>query len=174
MTIRKVWKYFVRAVLGSLGICVLLIVGYVSYKQYVGIHCVQGNCRKGFGIKELNETRLTGEFRDYRLNGKGKGEYATGCYYEGDFVDGYFDGYGVYDCFKTSGKYATFKYKLEAIGFRGQRMGKGLKQLQPVKHFRAFGKMMNCVLKGIAKMVTVNGYLLIKTEFFAVIGQMGN
>lgn len=154
MTIGKVWKYFVRIVLGSIGICILCFVGLILHKKYFGYHCIQGNCRKGFGVKEFNETRLTGEFRDYRLNGKGKGEYVTGCYYEGDFVDGYYDGYGVYDCLNSAGKYAKAKYKFEGYWIQGMANNQGTMTTISGKTFSGLWKEGLLCIKGNCQ----NGY----------------
>lgn len=45
---------------------------------------------------ENNKFKFRGHFQEGKKNGKGKFEWDDGSYYDGDFVDGQFQGYGVY------------------------------------------------------------------------------
>ncbi|MCL8268799.1 hypothetical protein M9Y82_19645, partial [Leptospira weilii] len=121
------------------------------YVRYFGFHCIQGNCRSGIGVKEFNNTRYSGEFKNYRLNGKGKAEYYSGCFYEGNFVNGYYDGYGVDICPKENEKESIRKYKFEGYWIQGAANGPGTETTASGKQYSGIWEDDVLCLKGNCK-----------------------
>ncbi|WP_061221684.1 hypothetical protein [Leptospira borgpetersenii] len=155
---KRIWKYFVRI----LGVVVLslifLVAGRLFYVRYFGFHCIEGNCRSGIGVKEFNHTRYSGEFKNYRLNGKGKAEYYSGCFYEGNFVNGYYDGYGVDICPKENEKESIRKYKFEGYWIQGIANGRGTETTASGKQYSGIWEDGRLCLKGNCK----NGFGTVK------------
>ncbi len=62
------------------------------------VTCVSGNCTDGYGEqKTINNSSITGFFKNGKPNGFGKETYNDGSgFYEGTFKDGFRDGYGFY------------------------------------------------------------------------------
>ncbi|WP_036075614.1 MORN repeat protein [Leptospira weilii] len=148
---KRIWKYFVR-ILGVVVLSFILIgAGRLFYVRYFGFHCIQGNCRSGIGVKEFNNTRYSGEFKNYRLNGKGKAEYYSGCFYEGNFVNGYYDGYGVDICPKENEKESIRKYKFEGYWIQGAANGPGTETTASGKQYSGVWEDDVLCLKGNCK-----------------------
>lgn len=60
--------------------------------------CISGNCIDGTGVYvyKNHSARYEGQFQGEQAHGKGTIYYATGDVYTGDWVDGYFEGEGIY------------------------------------------------------------------------------
>lgn len=142
---KRIWKYFVRIVGVVVLSLILIVAGQLFYVRYFGFHCIQGNCRSGIGVKEFNNTRYSGEFKNYRLNGKGKAEYYSGCFYEGSFVNGYYDGYGVYSCWNMKPLEDRKNLYSKDTGFKELQTAREQKRLLPVNNSQEFGKMADSV-----------------------------
>ena len=59
--------------------------------------CISGDCRNGIGtavFKKSDGVRYTGQFKNKRPNGRGVAEYPNGRRYEGDWVNGVWQGQG--------------------------------------------------------------------------------
>ncbi|EMO65128.1 MORN repeat protein [Leptospira borgpetersenii serovar Pomona str. 200901868] len=148
---KRIWKYFVRIVGVVVLSLILIVAGQLFYVRYFGFHCIQGNCRSGIGVKEFNHTRYSGEFKNYRLNGKGKAEYHSGCTYEGNFVNGYYDGYGIYSCWNMKPLEDRKKLIFEGYWIQGAANGPGTKTTASGKQYSGIWEDDILCLKGNCK-----------------------
>ncbi len=60
----------------------------------VQAQCVEGDCQDGYGVLNTQSEIYKGEFKNGKMNGKGKYIWPNGNYLEGIFVDDYLEGLG--------------------------------------------------------------------------------
>ncbi|EQA61696.1 MORN repeat protein [Leptospira alexanderi serovar Manhao 3 str. L 60] len=92
------------------------------------------------------------------MNGKGKAEYYSGCFYEGSFVNGYYDGYGVYSCWNMKPLEDRKKFIFEGYWIQGIANGQGTETTASGKQFSGVWENGRLCLKGNCK----NGFGTVK------------